>query len=109
MKTGTGQKFVSEPIQPVVTTADTGAMANGGPGLPREFKWRGDALYIESVLRSWHDTGPCRNGSPESYVRKHWFEVETTSNQIAKIYFERQPRGRKLTRRWWLFSIKNRS
>lgn len=103
------QTFVSEPIRPVVATADTNAMATGGPALPREFTWRGNTLHITSVLHSWHETGPCRNGSPESYVRKHWFEVETGSTQIAKIYFDRQPRGRKLTSRWWLFSIENRS
>ena len=103
------QAFVSEPIRPVVASADSNPMATGGPALPREFTWRGNNLHIVSVLRSWHETGPCRNGSPEFYVRKHWFEVETASNQVAKIYFDRQPRGRKLTRRWWLYSIENRS
>ena len=103
----TEQKFISESIKPVIATADTNAMAAGGPALPREFTWRGNTLVIATVLHTWHETGPCRNGSPESYVRKHWFEVETTSNQKAKIYFERQARGRKLTRRWWLFSIEN--
>ena len=103
--TETEQKFVSEPIRPVVATADTNAMAAGGPGLPQEFIWRGKVLGIATVLRNWHDSGPCKHGSPESYVRKHWFEVETTGNQRAKIYFDRQPRGRKLTERWWLYSI----
>ena len=105
MKTEMEQKFVSEPIKPVVATADPDAMAGGGPGLPREFTWRGKILGIAGVLRTWRETGPCKHGSSESYVRKHWFEVETTSNQRAKIYFERQPRGRKHTKRWWLFSI----
>ena len=36
-------KFVSESIKPVIATADTGAMATGGPGLPHEFTWRGKA------------------------------------------------------------------
>lgn len=102
------QKFVSEPIKPVVATAATNAMASGGPGLPREFTWRGETLGIAAVLRVWKETGPCKHGSPETYVRKHWFEVETTSNHRARIYFERQPRGRKLTKRWWLYSIENR-
>lgn len=109
MKTETEQKFISESIKPVVATADTHAMATGGPGLPNEFIWRGKTLEIASVLRTWHDTGPCRNGSPELYVRKHWFEVETTDNQRAKIYFDRQPRSGKLTKRWWLYSIEDRS
>ena len=109
METEIEQKFVSEAIKPVVATADTRAMATGGPVLPREFTWRGKVLGISAVLRTWHETGPCTHGSGEAYVRKHWFEVETTSNQRAKIYFERQPRGRNWTKRWWLFSIENRN
>ncbi len=97
--------FVSESIKPVVATADVKAMATGGPALPREFVWRGEPLSIASVVRTWRETGPCRHGSAEAYVRKHWFEVETTTGRRAKIYFERQARGRKLTRRWWLFGI----
>lgn len=107
MRAEPGQTFVSETIKPVVITTDTGMMASGGPGLPRAFIWRGKILGIATLLGSWHETGPCRNGSNESYVRKHWFEVETTSGQGAKIYFDRQPRDRKLTRRWWLFSIES--
>ena len=105
MKTVIKQEFVSEPITPVVATADPKSMAAGGPALPREFNWRGKALEIAAVLHTWHETGPCTHGSGESYVRKHWFEVETTSRQRAKIYFERQPRGGKRIQRWWLFSI----
>ena len=99
------QKFISESIKPVTAGADTDMMSAGGPGLPSKFIWRGKVLGIAAVLNSWHDTGPCRNGSPENYVRKHWFEVETTSNQMAKIYFDRQSRDRDLTKRWWLYSI----
>ena len=107
MKTGMEQEFVSEAIKPVVATADPKTMAAGGPGLPREFVWRGETLGIAAVLRTWRETGPCKHGSSESYVRKHWFEVETTANLRARIYFERQPRGRNRTKRWWLFSIED--
>ena len=97
--------FVSEPIKPVVATSDVNAMAAGKPGLPHEFVWRGEPLHIAAVIRTWRETGRCRHSGSESYVRKHWFEVETTSSQRARIYFERQARGRNRTRRWWLFSI----
>lgn len=103
--TEVGQKFISESIKPVISTANVAMMTEGGPGLPREFSWRGTVLCITAVLNTWKETGPCRNGSDEYYVRKHWFEVETTTGLRAKIYFDRQPRGRKLTKRWWLFSI----
>ena len=100
--------FVSEPIKPVVATADPEDMATGAPGLPREFVWRGETLGIAAVLRTWRETGPCKHGSSEEYVRKHWFAVRTTSNRTARIYFERQARGRKPTKRWWLFSIEGK-
>ncbi|MDP6360336.1 MAG: DUF6504 family protein [Kiritimatiellia bacterium] len=97
--------FISESIKPVIATVDTRPMATGGPGLPREFTWRGTPLRIAAVLRTWKDTGPCSHGSSETYVRRHWFEVETESNQTARIYFERQPRTRSRNKRWWLYSI----
>jgi phosphoribosylglycinamide formyltransferase-1 len=107
MKIYMEQKFISESIKPVIATAETNTMATGGPGLPHEFIWRGTTLEVATVLRTWHETGPCKHGSSELYVRKHWFEVETTTNQKAKIYFERHPRGGKPTKRWWLFSIED--
>lgn len=98
--------FVSEPIRPVTTTADTGRMAVGEPGLPRCFTWRGQSVEVDAVLRSWRETSPCRHGSGEQYVRKHCYEVRLTSGARATIYFERQARARSQARqRWWLFSL----
>ena len=105
MKSQRERQFVSEQLIPVVSTIDARAMAPGAPGLPREFLWRGKKLGVAGVVRIWHETGPCKHGSAEAYVRKQWFEVETTTGQRASLYFERQPRGRNRTRRWWLFSI----
>jgi phosphoribosylglycinamide formyltransferase-1 len=104
MTTDTKQRFVSERITPVTSTADTAAMANGGPGLPREFAWRGSSLEIVDVLRAWRETGPCTHGSAERYVRKHWFEVVTADGLVAQLYFERRPRGNAKAR-WWLYTI----
>jgi len=103
----TREQFVSETLKPLTATADTRRMARGEPGLPREFIWRGRTVRIVKVRRSWIETGPCRNGSAEQYVRKHWYEVATASQGVMKIYFERQPRGRHKTQRWWLFSLSN--
>ena len=105
MQPAAKQAFISERLKPVVATVDPRAMATGGPGLPREFIWRGKPLEIAAVLRTWRETGPCTHGSAEAYVRKHWFEVQTTTGQKARIYFERQARSRDRTARWWLFSI----
>lgn len=99
------EQFVSEVLKPVVATCDTARMAAGEPGLPGEFIWRGQTIKIVKVLRTWRETGRCRHGSPELYVRKHWFEVATTPHGLMKIYFDRQPRGGHKTERWWLFSL----
>ena len=85
--------------------ADPIAMSTGAPGLPPAFRWKQETLTIATVIRNWKESGPCRNGGAESYIRKHWFEVEMTDNRHAKLYFERQPRGRNIAARWWLFTI----
>jgi hypothetical protein len=100
------ERFVSEAIKPLIETADTSRMAIGEPGLPHKFVWRGRTITVAAVLHSWHETGKCRHGSPEMYVRKHWYEVATVSDGIMKVYFERQPRGGRRGARWWLFSIR---
>ncbi|MHB8744551.1 MAG: DUF6504 family protein [Sulfuricaulis sp.] len=99
------ERFISEAIRPVVETYDTTRMAVGEPGLPREFLWRGHKITVKAVLRTWRETGKCRHGSPELYVRKHWFEVMTASHDVLKIYFDRQARDGHQDARWWLFSL----
>jgi hypothetical protein len=100
------EEFVGEAIQPVAETIDTSRMAMGQPGLPRQFRWRTEVVTIARVVSTWRETGPCRHGSGEQYVRKHWFEVETDSGATMKIYFERQARSaKKRKERWWLFSV----
>ena len=100
------ERFVSEVIRPVGAAWDTSRMAAGEPGLPSAFLWRGRTLKIASVLRTWRETGKCRHGSPELYVRKHWFEIATTDNSMLKIYFDRHARNGRKGDRWWLFSIR---
>ncbi|MCX7891508.1 MAG: DUF6504 family protein [Burkholderiales bacterium] len=100
------ERFVSEPIQPVVATADASRMAAGEPGLPAEFSWRGRPLVVARVLASWRETGPCRHGSGERYVRKHWYEIATPAGETMKIYFERQPRRGQRASHWRLYSVR---
>lgn len=101
------EHFVSEALTPVADTFDAGRMAVGEPGLPRAFVWRGETLEITAVVRTWRETGPCRHGSPEVYVRKHWFEATTRGGAVLRLYFDRQPRGGRGAARWWLFSIRS--
>ena len=100
------EQFIGEAIRPDAETLDTSRMAAGGPGLPDVFRWKTRIIRIAKVVRAWRETGPCRHGSGEAYVRKHWFEVVTDAGQIMKIYFERQPRSGRNRTRWWLFSIR---
>lgn len=99
------ERFIGEDIMPVVATIDTSRMAAGEPGVPREFVWRGATIEVVAVVRAWRETGRCSHGSPENYVRKHWFEVTTASHGTMKIYFERQPRRGEKGSRWRLFTI----
>jgi hypothetical protein len=99
------KKFISEAIEPKTDFLDTARMAAGEAGIPPEFIWRGKTVRIVSVIRTWKETGPCRHGSDERYVRKHWFEVVTDSDEVMKIYFERQPKGGRNSSRWWLFTV----
>ena len=100
------ERLISEALKPLTETADTSRMAIGEPGLPRKFAWRGRTICVTAVLRSWRETGRCRHGSPEMYVRKHWYEVATESDGFMKLYFERQRRRGQKGARWWLFGIR---
>ncbi|MBN2023332.1 MAG: hypothetical protein JW809_11140 [Pirellulales bacterium] len=103
------EQFIGEPIQPVGATLDAARMSRGEPGLPRQFRWKSETIEIARVLRVWRETGPCRHGSGEAYVRKHWFEVLTAAGARMTLYFERQPRGGKTRQRWWLFTVEEPS
>jgi hypothetical protein len=99
------ETFISEAIEPKTDSMDTARMAAGEPGIPLEFVWRGRTVRISEIRRTWKESGPCRHGSGERYVRKHWFEVATESDGIMKIYFERQAKGSRKSARWWLFTV----
>jgi len=102
------EQFVGEPVAPVPATGDARMMARGGPGLPRQFTWRGTTYEVEAVLETHRTLGPCTSGSGEQYVRKHWYEVQTASGARMKLYFERQPRpGKSKRARWWLFTTED--
>jgi hypothetical protein len=107
-KDGMSEKFISEALAPGTATFDTARMAAGEPGLPREFIWHGTVLRIASVQREWRETGTCRHGSGEQYVRKHWYQVEDDQGRVLKIYFARSAIGRPAKAAkacWQLFSM----
>jgi phosphoribosylglycinamide formyltransferase-1 len=104
---GMQEQFVCEPIRPVAGTMDVAGMLRGEPGLPQRFTWRGAEYAVAEVLETWKDTGPCRSGAPEQYVRKHWFRIRTTGGEEMKVYFDRQARSKRERKtRWWLHTVR---
>ncbi len=97
--------FISEAITPVEASFDTSSMCTGEPGLPTRFVWRGTQYDVTRVIDKWKTAGPCRHGSGEQYVRRHWFRVEVTDGTQMDIYFDRQPRSKQKAQRWWLAAI----
>lgn len=100
------EEFVSEPIEPVAGTFDSAGMARGEPGLPERFVWRGTEYEVADILEVWKESGPCKTGSPERYLRKHWYKIRTRDGLEMTLYFERQARSKMQRKtRWWLYTI----
>jgi len=99
------KQFIGAALRPIPGTIEKNRMSVGEPGLPRQFRWGSETIQILQVLRTWRETGACRHGSGERYVRKHWFEVMLSPKDRADIYFERQARSGKSKSRWWLYTI----
>ena len=100
------ETFVGDGITPENQSFSLSRMAMGKPGLPRTFSWKGRKYAVLEVLEEWKESGDCRHGSGERYVRKHWFRVRTTGDLEMRIYFERQGRSSGGSR-WRLYSIQN--
>lgn len=103
------EEFVSEPIIPVAGTFDAAGMTRGEPGLPARFTWREKEYAVADVLEAWKESGPCKSGGGEMYLRKHWFKIRTDDGLEMTVYFERQPRTKRQSKkRWWLYTVNNR-
>ena len=75
-------------------------------GLPQRFVWRDREYTVAAVLAVWKEDGPCRHGSGEMYLRKHWFKIATHQGPQMTLCFERQARSKRQNKlRWWLFTI----
>ena len=99
-------EFVGEAMVPVAGTADAAAMARGEPGLPRLFTWRGRQYRLAGVIRKWKSSGPCRSGSGEMYVRRHWYKILADPPAIMTVYCDRQAKDRSRPKaRWWVFTV----
>jgi phosphoribosylglycinamide formyltransferase-1 len=100
------ETFVGDAITPAESSFSASSMATGGPGLPSVFSWKGRRYSVLEVLEQWKETGDCRHGSGERYVRKHWFRIRTSEGLEMSIYFERQRRSSGGSR-WRLYSVRD--
>ena len=100
------EELISECLTPVTDGPIARPVVPGAPLLPARFRWRGAEHTVAEILSEWKETGPCRHGSGERYVRKHWFHIRTAAGEEWKLYFERQGRSaREMKRRWWLYTV----
>jgi hypothetical protein len=101
-----GEDFVGEELAPVPGTADAAAMSRREPGLPARFTWRDTTYGIAGVIRQWKAHGPCRSGSPEMYLRRHWYRILTDPPFVMTIYCDRQAKNpRRPKARWWIYTV----
>jgi hypothetical protein len=95
-------RFVSEPIAPL-GGFEPGTIALGEPGLPPAFTWHDAVLTVGPLRRTWRGTKVDRG---DTYVKRHYFEFETSDDRVAVVYFERQ--ARRGEARWHLYTIEER-
>lgn len=103
-----GKQFVSEPVVAVYENAcsrdtDYGPVSGHGihePQLPPAFRWRDELIQVRSVRDRRRSTKVDRG---DTYVKRHWFEFETTDGRIATVYYDRS--AKRATPHWWLYSL----
>ncbi len=96
--------LISEEIRPVPGSIDATGMAVGEPGVPLRLTWRGQAYDVAEVRERWKTTA--REGgraTGETYVRRHYVDLRTTSGERMVIYCDRQLRRGQS--RWWLYRL----
>jgi RimJ/RimL family protein N-acetyltransferase len=96
-------QFVSERIAPESGAFDIATMSRGEPSLPAAFAWRGQRYEVARTVASRRQIGEDRG---DKYVRRHYFDIETTDMLRMTLYFERNPSDRSKGKAWWLYTLK---
>lgn len=101
-----GGELVSEVIEPLAGTFDTMRMAQGVPGLPAGFTWRGTTARIVRELECWKETSREGGGAGDLYLRRHCHRLLMEDGSIWTIYFTRgTPKSGSAKKRWFLYTI----
>jgi [ribosomal protein S5]-alanine N-acetyltransferase len=95
-------QFVSERISPETGSFNVSGMARGEPSLPTAFTWRGQRYQVAQTIATRRTMGKDRD---DSYVRRHYFDIETTDKLRMSLYFERNPSDRSKPKAWWLYTL----
>ncbi len=93
-------RFISEMLRASAERIENGALSRGEPALPASFTWRDEGLTVREVRRTWRSTTTDRG---DTYLARHWYEVELVDGRIAVVYFDRK--ARRDTPRWWLYTL----
>lgn len=93
------RRFVSRPLQTVGEEFITEATGSEPP-VPRAFLWEDRTLLVLKVLRAWRTSKTDRG---DNYLKRHWYELETTDGQKIEVYYDRE--ARRGSSRWWLYTI----
>lgn len=95
-----GERFVFEPIVVDVNSISPLAAAEGAPGCPMRFVWRGQTYHVVRVLGTEKQTRA--HDSQERYVRSHAFRVLTDAGLEMVLRCNRQVRGNP----WRLYTVR---
>jgi len=96
--------YIDEPIEPLF---DTPPALEKKPGCPNGFIWKGETVRIKTMLSEWHDYErrgrSAKNMRPSHAivaagrgswgVGRDWFRVQTETERIFDIYYDRSPKG----------------
>lgn len=91
--------FVGKALEPD-GAMETATLSHGEPSLPPAFRLDGERIVVRELRKTWRSSKEDRG---DVYLKKHWFEFETTDDRIAVVYFDRGAMRNKP--RWWLYTI----
>ncbi len=94
--------FVSERITPEPGYFDIAPLARGEPAVPKAFVWRNQRFDVARTHGSKRTMGEDRG---DAYIRRHYYDVETTDALRMSLYFERNPSDRTKRKAWWLYTL----
>ncbi len=93
-------RFMSKPLVPEGASFESDDRGRFEPAVPPAFRLGDERLGVLRVLRSWRSE---RTDRGDSYLKRHWFEIELDDGRIAVVYFDRG--ARRGAPRWWCYTL----